>query len=62
MLLPSVIQKAVSDLDGTLVPHDTVLDELRDLAAKQHLASDDMAMAMAAYMLGFGSYKGFTVS
>lgn len=62
MVLPSVIEKAVEDLDGTLVPHDTVIDELRELAAKQNIESEDLAIAMAAYMLGFGSYKGFDVN
>ena len=59
MVLPSVIEKAVKELEGTIVPHDTVIDELRELAAKQDIESEDLAIAMAAYMLGFGSYKGF---
>ena len=59
MVLPSVIEKAVKDLDGTLVPHDTVIDELRELASKQNIESEDLAIAMAAYMLGFGTYMGF---
>lgn len=29
------------------------------MAAKQDIESEDLAIAMAAYMLGFGSYKGF---
>ena len=60
MVLPSVIEKAVRELDGTIVPHDTVIDELREMAAKQDIESEDLAIAMAAYMLGFGTYKGFT--
>ena len=59
MVLPSVIEKAVKELDETLVPHDTVIDELKELASKQNIESEDLAIAMAAYMLGFGSYKGF---
>ena len=59
MVLPSVIEKAVKELDGTIVPHDTVIDELRELASKQNIESEDLAIAMAVYMLGFGSYKGF---
>ena len=54
------IEKAVKELEGTIVPHDTVIDELRELAAKQDIESEDLAIAMAAYMLGFGTYKGFT--
>lgn len=49
----------VKDFEGTTVPHDTVIDELREMAAKQDIESEDMAIAMAAYMLGFDSYKGF---
>lgn len=59
MVLPSVIEKAVKELEGTIVPHDTVIDELRALASEQNVESEDLAIAMAAYMLGFGSYKGF---
>lgn len=29
MVLPSVIEKAVKNLEGTIVPHDTVIYELR---------------------------------
>lgn len=60
MVLPSIIEKAVKELDGSIVPHDTVIDELREMASKQDVESEDLAIAMAAYMLGFGSYKGFT--
>ena len=59
MVLPSVIERVVKDLEGTIVPHDTVIDELRKLAVKQDIESEDLAIAMAVYMLGFGSYKGF---
>ncbi len=41
------------------MPHDTVIDELREMAVKQNIESEDLAIAMAAYMLGFGTYKGF---
>lgn len=59
MALSSVIEKAVREPEGTIVPHETVIDELRELAAKQDIESEDLAIAMAAYMLGFGSYEGF---
>lgn len=59
MVLPSVIEKVVKDLEGKIVPHDTVIDELKELASKQKAKSEDMAIAMAVYMLGFGGYKGF---
>lgn len=59
MVLPSIIEKTVKELEETIVPHDTVIDELKELAAKQGGRSEDAAIAMAVYMLGFGSYKGF---
>ena len=60
MILPTVIEKVVKDLDETIVPTDTVIDELKTLASQQNVASEDLAIAMAVYMLGFGSYKGFS--
>ncbi len=57
--VPSVIEKTVTDFEEMIVPHDTVMDELREMAAKQDIEAEDLAIAMAAYMLGFGSYKGF---
>lgn len=60
MVLPSIIEKAVKDLEGSIVPRDTVIDELRAMASEQDLESDDLAIAMAAYMLGFGTYEGFS--
>ena len=59
MVLPTVIEKAVKDFEGTIVSHDTVIDELREMTAKQDIKSEDMAITMAAYILGFGSYTGF---
>lgn len=59
MILPSIIEKAVKELDNTIVPHDTVMEELKALALKENLESEDLAIVMAAYMLGFSSYIGF---
>ena len=59
MVLPEVIQKAVSDLGTSLIPHDTVIEELRTIAQEQNLKTNDLAIAMAVYMLGFGTYYGF---
>ncbi len=59
MALPSIIQKAVEELEGSIVPHDTVIDELKELAKKQNIDDENLAVAMAVYMLGVGSYKGF---
>lgn len=59
MVLPEMIKKAVISLDSSLVPHDTVTEELQAIAKKQNIESNDLAIAMAVYMLGFGSYNGF---
>ena len=60
-ILPEVIAKVVHSLPRHAVPVDTVLDELRTRAAK-YSTSDDIAMTMAVYLLGFGSYIGFSPS
>ena len=60
MALPEVINSVVNEEGGVEVPHDTVIDELKSMASKQNIESEDLAIAMAAYMLGFGTYKGFT--
>ena len=59
MVLPSIIQIAIDELEGSIVPHDTVIDELKTLANKQNIVNKNLAAAMAVYMLGFGSYNGF---
>lgn len=59
MALPSVIEKVVNTMDDVKVPEDTVMAELRDWA--QHLdgKTEELSLAMAVYMLGFGTYNGF---
>lgn len=59
MVLPSVVEKVVNRLDGTLVPHDTAIEELRMMASRLDFPSSELALTMAVYMLGFGSYIGF---
>jgi len=59
MVLPETIQKAVNEFKGSIVPHDTVIEELNKLAAEHNLDDKNLAVAMAVYMLGFGSYNGF---
>ena len=60
MVLPKVIEKAVAGGDDVKIPHDTVLNDLKNIA--KHLDTDDegLAMAMAVYLLGFNSYTGFS--
>lgn len=59
MILPSVINSAVQELDNSLVPHDTVIEELRVLSEKKNFGNPDLSIAMAIYMLGFSDYEGF---
>ena len=59
MALPIIIQKVVNELDENSIPNDTVVKELKNLASKNNIKSDDLAMAMSVYFLSFGEYKGF---
>ena len=60
MILPEVIQQTITTLGTSLVPHDTVIEELKSIAKEQRIESTDLAIAMSVYMLGFGSYNGFS--
>jgi uncharacterized protein YecA (UPF0149 family) len=55
MLLPSVIEKVVAEAAPGAVPKDTVIDELKKIAEREK-----GSFALALYMLGFGSYNGFS--
>lgn len=59
MVLPDVIQKAVDELGNSIVPNDTVMQELKELSKQYNFKSEDLSIAMAVYLLGFGSYNGF---
>ena len=59
MVLPDVIKKAVDELGNSIVPNDTVMEELKELSKQYNCESEDLSIAMAVYMLGFGSYNGF---
>lgn len=59
MTLPTVIDKAVEDLDSSTIPNDTVFDEIKVIASQQNYDSEDLSMAMAFFLLGFASYLGF---
>lgn len=60
MVLPNVIQRVVKQDGAVQVPHDTVLQELKNIADSSGIGTEDMAMAVAVYMLGFHSYLGFS--
>lgn len=59
MALPFIIKQSVDELENTIVPNDTVIDELKAMASKYSIESEDLAIAMAVYMLGFQNYNGF---
>ena len=59
MVLPEVIEKVVNSGEGIIVPQDTVLTELKNIAVQIGEESEQLAMAMAVYMLGFNTYSGF---
>jgi len=42
------------------VPHDTVLEELKNIANTVGENDENMVMAIAIYLLGFNSYNGFS--
>lgn len=60
MVLPSVIEKVVRQDGSVQIPRDTVLQELKNIANMSGRENEDIAMAIAVYMLGFNSYLGFS--
>lgn len=59
MALPAVIEKAVAELGADTVPNDTVFEEIILKAEESKENSQDLAIAMAIYLLGFPTYLGF---
>ncbi len=59
MELPKTISKVISTDNTITVPHDTVLEELREIAGKLNCENEELAMDMAVYLLGFSTYLGF---
>lgn len=61
MVLPSVIEKVIKEGgEDVKVPHDSVLQELKNIAEKMGESNEDLSMAMAVYLLGFSTYNGFS--
>lgn len=54
MVLPSVIDNVVKNSYENIIPHDTVIKELRYITEQK-----DCHFVLALYMLGFSSYIGF---
>ncbi len=61
MVLPTVIERVVAEGgDDVKLPHDSVLAELKRVALKTGESDENLAMAMAIYLLGFSTYAGFS--
>lgn len=50
MILPTIIEEVIRDFENLTVPHDTVYEEL----------ASANSFELALYMLGFGTYLGFS--
>ena len=59
MVLPGIIHSVVNEESSVPVPCDTVIQELKSVAALYAEQTEDLAMAMAVYMFGFNTYMGF---
>ncbi|MDR1093727.1 MAG: Eco47II family restriction endonuclease [Clostridiales bacterium] len=55
LALPAAIEEVIETSGGRLAPQDTVIEELKGIAAQEKNGS----FALALYMLGFRSYFGF---
>lgn len=60
LILPDVIQNVVKTEGASLIPNDTVMDELIAIAANNGIENKDLSISMAIYLLGFSTYYGFT--
>ncbi|MDE6673087.1 MAG: Eco47II family restriction endonuclease [Ruminococcus sp.] len=61
MILPAVIEEIVREMDDSIVPNDTVIEELKAHSETSAIKKKELAMTMAVYMLGFADYNGFSV-
>lgn len=60
LALPETITKVIEKDGMSMVPYDTVYDELKAIAASVPLDDPELSMVVAFYMLGFNSYSGFS--
>lgn len=57
--LPIIIKEIIKEQENSIIPKDTVIDELKETIKNMNVDSEELAIQTAIYMLGFGSYKGF---
>ncbi len=62
MQLPTIIEKAVSEMPNSTQPKDTVFDEILTLAKNNKQSSKELSIILAFYTLGFKDYLGFNPS
>lgn len=55
MILPDVIEEIVKHSEEVRIPIDTVFSELKEISQTKNVS-----MALAFYLLGFNTYKGFS--
>lgn len=60
MSLPTIVEEVLTDNYQRFVAQDTVYREISAIADKYADLPGDMPMVMAMYMLGFGTYHGFS--
>lgn len=60
MVLPEVIEAVVVKGGDVKIPRDTVAAELKNIAEFSRDKSENLAMSLAVYMLGFSTYNGFS--
>ena len=60
MALPEIIDEVIASGTKIKAPNDTVIAELRNIASKTNISTDELSMAMSIYLLGFNTYNGFS--
>lgn len=60
LVLPEIINEVVSSNNNVKTPKDSAFNDLRSIASALPYKSEELAMAMAIYLLGFSTYSGFS--
>lgn len=61
MQLPQVVKEVINEHKEIKTPHDTVYNEIKNIAHGFSSISDDNRMILSIYMLGFSSYNEFNI-
>lgn len=62
MALPETVRSVIEEGKIVKVPNDTAFDNLKKIAKRLNISSQEQAMATAMYLLGFSTYTGFADS